>query len=72
MQLCPENILSVAFVTCAVQQLHPLYILLDIVGGHLYSIICMACYGIRAAFVWLSNPEPIEDHVLYHATVGCK
>ena len=68
MQSCLQNI-SVAFTTCVEQQIRPRYIILDAVGGRLHNTACMARCGLRDAFVWLSKPQTIEDHVLYHATV---
>ena len=68
MQSRLENI-SVAFTTCVEQQIRPRYIILDAVGGRLHNTACMARCGLRDAFVWLSKPQTIEDHVLYHATI---
>ena len=61
-QSCSENI-SVAFVSCVVQQLYPPRYRLDAVGGNLHSTVCMVRCGLPAAFVLLCKSEAIEDHV---------
>ena len=33
------------------------------------STVCMARYGLRAAFAWLCKSKAIENHVLCHATI---
>ena len=59
------------YATCIVQQLRPRY-RLDIIGGRLYSTVCMTRCGLRAAFMWLGKSKTIKDYVLYHATIVSK
>ena len=37
---------------------------LDDIGGRLHSTVCMGLRGLPTAFVGLSKPETIENHVL--------
>ena len=70
--LLVQESIYVAFATCIVQQLRPRYILLDVVGGHLHSSVCMVRCGLPAAFVWLCKPETIEDPIHAVRRHGCK